>query len=392
MRRVTILGATGSVGRSAIEVIKADPAGFAVHAVTANRDAKGLAEAARALGARHAVVADAAEEPTLAAALAGSGIRTGAGAAAMEDAASAPVDVTLSAIVGAAGLRATAAAVRAGSNIALANKECLICAGEAFMSLARRHGVRVLPVDSEHNALFQLLEDRNPADIESVTITASGGPFRTWPAERLAHATSGEALAHPTWSMGAKITIDSATLMNKGLELIEARHLFQLPPERLSVLVHPQSVVHALITFCDGSMHAEIGAPDMRRPIAHCLYWPERPRTPLARLDLAALRQLSFEAPDLQRFPALALARQALVRGDGAPTVLNAANEIAVNAFLADRIGFLDIAALVGRTLEAADAAGLLVEPESIETALELDREARQIAARSLQVAAQAAN
>ncbi|HEX2256287.1 MAG TPA: 1-deoxy-D-xylulose-5-phosphate reductoisomerase [Afifellaceae bacterium] len=390
-RRVTIIGATGSVGASAVEVISADPAGFAVHAVTANRDAGRLAEVARRLGARHAVVADEAQAPELQAALAGSGIRVGGGQAALEEAAAEPVEVVLSAIVGAAGLRATAAAVRAGSNIALANKECLICAGEAFMALVRRHGVRVLPVDSEHNAVFQLIEGRDPADVESVTITASGGPFRTWPAERLARATPAEALAHPTWSMGAKISIDSATLMNKGLELIEARHLFQLAPERLEVLVHPQSVVHALITFRDGSMHAEIGAADMRRPIAYCLYWPERPRTAAAKLDLAALGRLSFEAPDLERFPALALARQALGRGEGAPTVLNAANEIAVNAFLAGRIGFAEIAVLVGRTIEAADAAGLLAEPDSIETALELDGEARQIAARSLQVAAPAA-
>lgn len=390
-RRVTILGATGSIGGSAIEVIRADPAAFAVHAVTANRDAEKLAAVARLLGARHAVVADEAQWPALHAALAGSGIRAGAGLAALEEAAAEPVDIVLSAIVGAAGLRATAAAVRAGSNIALANKECLICAGEAFMALARRHGVRILPVDSEHNAVFQLLEGRDLADIDCITITASGGPFRTWPAERLARATPGEALAHPTWSMGAKITIDSATLMNKGLELIEARHLFGLPPERLHVLVHPQSVVHALITFRDGAMHAEIGAPDMRRPIAYCLSWPARPRRPLARLDLAALGELRFESPDLERFPALALARQALVRGEGAPTVLNAANEVAVGAFLTGRIGFTGIAALVARTVEAAEAAGLLVEPDSVETALELDREARQIAARSLRVAAQAA-
>ena len=392
MRRVTILGATGSVGTSAVEVIRADPDRFAVQAVTANRDAGKLAEVARSLRARRAVVADEAQGPALVAALAGSGISAAAGLAALEDAASEPVDVALSAIVGAAGLSATAAAVRAGSNVALAHKECLICAGEAFMGLVRRHGVRVLPVDSEHNALFQLLEERDRAEIDSVTITASGGPFRTWPAERLARATPAEALAHPTWSMGAKITIDSATLMNKGLELIEARHLFRLPPERLDVLVHPQSVVHALITFHDGSMHAEIAAPDMRRPIAYCLYWPDRPRTPLARLDLAALGRLSFEAPDLERFPALGMARQALLRGEGAPTVLNAANEIAVHAFLAGRIGFAEIAAVVRRTLEAAEVGGLLAEPDSIESALELDREARQIAARCLRQTAEAAN
>jgi 1-deoxy-D-xylulose-5-phosphate reductoisomerase len=390
-RRVTILGATGSVGTSAVEVIESDPGAFAVHGVTANANAEQLAALARRLGARHAVVADEAQWPALKAALAGSGIGAGAGQAALQEVAAAPVDVTLSAIVGAAGLRATAAAVSASNRIALANKECLICAGEAFMRLVRRHEVQVLPVDSEHNALFQLLEGRNPAEVDSLTITASGGPFRTWPAERLAQATPREAVAHPTWSMGAKISIDSATLMNKGLELIEAGHLFGIGADRLQVLVHPQSAVHALITFRDGSMHAEIGAADMRRPIAYCLSWPERPRMPAARLDLAALGQLTFETPDLRRFPALALARQALERGDGAPTVLNAANEIAVQAFLGTRIGFTDIPAIVGRTLEAAEAAGLLVEPDSIETALELDREARQIAARCLRLGAEAA-
>jgi 1-deoxy-D-xylulose-5-phosphate reductoisomerase len=391
-RRLTILGATGSIGTSAADVIRADPERFEIHAVTALANAPKLAERARVLGARRAVVADDAQGPTLEAMLAGSGIRADAGEAALQDAAGEKVDLTLSAIVGAAGLRATAAAVRAGNDVALANKECLVCAGAAFVQLAREADVRLLPVDSEHNALFQLLEGRDPGTVQSVTITASGGPFRTWPAEQLARATPAEALAHPTWSMGDKITIDSATLMNKGLELIEARHLFGLEPDRLRVLVHPQSMVHAMVTFVDGSIHAELGPADMRRPIAHCLYWPERPARTWGSLDLAALGQLTFEEPDLDRFPALALAREALVRGAGAPTVLNAANEVAVAAFLQSRIGFADIPPLVARALDRADRAGLLIEPATIEAALELDQEARQIAARGLQVGVAAAN
>jgi 1-deoxy-D-xylulose-5-phosphate reductoisomerase len=380
MRRVTLLGATGSVGSSAVEVISADPDRFEVYAVTAHSNGAKLADTARRLRARRAVVADEGSLNALREGLVGTDIAAAAGIEAMEEAAGERVDVVLSAIVGAAGLRATAAAIEAGSNIALANKECLVCAGRAFMALARARAVRILPVDSEHNALFQLLDGRDPASIRSYTITASGGPFRTWPAERLRRVTPEQALAHPTWSMGAKISIDSATLMNKGLELIEAHHLFGIAPESLDVLVHPQSVVHALIAFRDGSVHAELGAADMRRPIGYCLYWPDRAAEAATPLDLAAVGSLTFERPDPARFPALRLATEALARGAGAPTVLNAANEVAVHAFLAGRAPFTAIARIVENTLTTAAGGGLLDEPASVEEALALDAEARHIA------------
>jgi 1-deoxy-D-xylulose-5-phosphate reductoisomerase len=286
----------------------------------------------------------------------------------------------LSAIVGAAGLKATAAAIRSGSDIALANKECLICAGAAFMALSREYGVRVLPVDSEHNALYQLIDGRNAAEIRSYTLTASGGPFRSWTLEQMAKATPQQAVAHPTWSMGAKISVDSATLMNKGLELIEAHHLFALPPDALDVVVHPQSVVHALITFHDGSIHAELGPADMRRPIGYCLHWPERVGDPFTTLDLATVAQLTFERADTERFPALGLAMAALRRGEGASTVLNAANEIAVAAFLSNLIAFTAIPQIVEIALTQAESEGLLREPATVEEALALDAVARDIA------------
>ena len=384
-RLITILGATGSIGDSAADIIARDRGRFAVHVVTANGNAAALAERALALGARKAVLADEQALPALREALAGTAIVTAAGEAALEEVAADRVDMVISAIVGAAGVRPTAAAVRAGNDIALANKECLICAGDAFMLLVRDNGVRLLPVDSEHNALFQLIEGRDVRDIVTYTITASGGPFRTWPADRLAKATPKQALAHPTWSMGDKVTIDSATLMNKGLELIEAMHLFALPPEKLDVLVHPQSVVHAMATFVDGSIHAEMGAPDMRRPIAFCLHWPDRCGWAAARLDLAAVAELTFEHADLKRFPALRLAREAMIKGDGAPTVLNAANEVAVDAFLRGGLGFTQLPAIVEQTIAKADSRGLLIRPASIDDALELNRQSRIIAHGELQ-------
>ena len=380
-RRITILGATGSIGRSAADVVAADPEGFAVEAVTGGTDAARLAEVARRLRARRAVLASPERLEELRERLGRSGIAAAAGPVALHEAAAEKVDVVLSAIVGAAGLPPTAAAIEAGNRIALANKECLTCAGAAFMALARRCGVAILPVDSEHNALFQLLEGRDRSAIRAYTITASGGPFRTWPAERIARATPEQALAHPTWSMGAKISIDSATLMNKGLELIEAHHLFGIAPEALHVVVHPQSIVHALVAFRDGSMHAELGTADMRRPIAHCLYWPERPQRGVSPLDLPSMGPLHFEAPDMERFPALALAMNALREGSGAPTVLNAANEIAVGAFLAGRIGFAAIPRVVEKSLTIAARQGLLREPHSLDEALSLDSAARTIAA-----------
>ena len=379
-RRLTLLGATGSVGSSAADVISFSPDSFEVHAVTAHSNGAKLAVTARRLRARRAVVVDEKSLATLRDDLFGTGISAAAGDEAMEEAAAEPVDMVLSAIVGAAGLKATAAAIQSGSNIALANKECLICAGTAFMALARKHNVRVLPVDSEHNALYQLIDKRDPGEIETYTLTASGGPFRTWAAERLATATPQQAVAHPVWSMGAKISVDSATLMNKGLELIEAHHLFGIPPGKLAVLVHPQSVVHAMITFGDGSVHAELGPADMRRPIGYCLHWPERAAKPVATLDLAAIGKLDFEQPDIGRFPALGLAKEALRSRNGAATVLNAANEVAVAAFLAGQIAFTAIPQIVEISLTAAESEGLLAEPASIDEALALDSLARKIA------------
>jgi 1-deoxy-D-xylulose-5-phosphate reductoisomerase len=302
----------------------------------------------------------------------------------MADAAAIPVDWTMAAIAGAAGLAPTIAAVRRGGVVALATKECLVCAGAAFMREVARAGTTLLPVDSEHNALAQALGGQSIEHVESMTLTASGGPFRGWTAERIAAARPEDALKHPTWSMGAKITIDSATLMNKGLELIEAHHLFGLPAARLDVVVHPQSVIHGLVAFRDGAVTAGLAAPDMRVPIAHTLAYPERMPTPAARLDLARIGSLTFEAPDLLRFPALRLAREALAAGGAAATVLNAANEVAVGLFLSRRIGFMDIAAIVEDVLDRAVGLGLVAAPPTVEDALALDAEARRLASERL--------
>ncbi len=386
VRRVTILGATGSIGTSTAAVIAGAPERYRVEAVTARTDAAGLAAVARRLGARRAILLEESGLESLRAALAGTETVAAAGAAALIEAAATPVDVVVAAIVGAAGVLPTVAAVGAGNTIALANKECLTCAGVPFMALAEKHEVRILPVDSEHSALFQLIDNSRSEHIEKYTITASGGPFRNWPEDRLATATPGDALAHPVWSMGPKISVDSATLMNKGLELIEAHHLFGIPPERLDVLVHPQSVVHAMVTFADGSVHAEMATPDMQRPIALCLDWPARPAVTVGRLDLAAVGTLAFETPDVERFPALALAQAALATGNGASTVVNAANEVAVEAFLTQRIAFTGIAGVASQTWREAETAGLLGEPGTIDDALALDRAARQIAADGVKV------
>ncbi|MCC6982656.1 MAG: 1-deoxy-D-xylulose-5-phosphate reductoisomerase [Bauldia sp.] len=376
-RRITLLGATGSIGASTIAVVRERPADFAIETVTANRDAARLAELARSVGAKRAVLADAAGYAELKAALAGTDIAPAAGPAALAEAAAAEADIVVAAIVGAAGLAPTLAAVEAGRTVALANKECLVCAGALFSAAAKRRGVQVLPVDSEHNAIFQAMGSGARTDVRRVILTASGGPFRTTSKEALRSVTREQALKHPNWSMGQKITIDSATLMNKGLELIEAHHLFGTPPSELEVLVHPQSVIHGLVEFRDGSVIAALAMPDMRVPIAHCLAWPDRLDGPCEPLDLAKVATLSFEEPDMDRFPALALARHAMETGRGAPTVLNAANEVAVAEFLADRISFLGIAALVEATLEAAERGGLLQEPATVEHALELDRAGR---------------
>ena len=378
MKSVIVLGATGSVGTQTVELLAAAPERYAVRALVGGRNAVLLATQARRLGARLAVVAEAAAWPALRDALAGSGIEAAAGADAVVAAAGIGADWTMAAITGAAGLPATLAAIRGGGVVALANKEALVCAGAAMLAAVAAHGATLLPVDSEHNAIFQAMADGNRDAIEGITLTASGGPFRTASLDDMARARPEAALRHPIWSMGAKISIDSATMMNKGLELIEAARLFDLPSAAIAVLVHPQSVIHGMVHYRDGSVLAQLGSPDMRTPIAHTLAWPRRIATAAPRLDLAQLGQLTFEPPDERRFPALRLARAALEAGGGAPCVLNAANEVAVAAFLARRIGFLDIAATVGHVLEEAGAPAAA----TIEDVLALDAGSRAIARR----------
>ena len=378
-RTVSILGSTGSVGTQTVDLLTAAPAGsFRVVALAAGRNARLLAEQAIALGAAHAVVADPAAYAELRALLSGTGITAAAGPEAVEAAAALPADWTMAAITGAAGLASTLAAVRRGGAVALANKEALVCAGDVMLRAVRAAGATLLPVDSEHNAIFQSLADGNRGAVEKIVLTASGGPFRTASHEAMARATPEAALKHPVWSMGAKISIDSATLMNKGLEVIEAARLFDLPEPMIEVLVHPQSVIHGMVCYRDGSVLAQLGAPDMRIPIAHTLAWPARMPTASPRLDLAAVARLEFFPPDAARFPALELARAALRAGGGAPTILSAANEVAVEAFLQRRIGFLDIAALVARVLDRMGAPAT----ETLAEVVEIDAEARRIAKR----------
>ncbi len=376
-RRVTILGSTGSVGQSTIDLLSRHRDRFTVEALTANRNAALLAEQAKALGARFAAVADPADYPALKEALSGSGIAVACGREALVEAALRPADWVMAGIVGAAGLEPTLAAVRQGRIVAFANKEVLVCAGNLFMREVAAHGATLLPVDSEHNAIWQCFDFERVEGIEKITLTCSGGPFREREMAEMRNVTVAQAVAHPTWNMGAKISVDSATLMNKGLEVIEAHHLFQLPSERIDVVIHPQSVIHGLVTYCDGSVLAHLGSPDMRTPIAYALGWPGRAAAPTARLDLAEIGRLTFAPPDEARFPALRLAREALREGGGAPTVLNAANEMAVHAFLAGRIGFLDIAATVERTLETIPGCSL----DSLDEVYDLDKTARDIAA-----------
>jgi 1-deoxy-D-xylulose-5-phosphate reductoisomerase len=379
-RSVTILGATGSIGASTIDLIKREPQRYRVEALTANKNATALAALARELGARFAAVGDQSAYGELKSALSGSGIEAGAGENALVEAAQRPAQWVMGAITGAAGLRPTLAAAERGAMVALANKECLVCAGGLFMRRAAAAGATVLPVDSEHNALFQAMCSGRREDVRRVILTASGGPFRTWTREAIAAATPEQALKHPNWSMGPKVTIDSATLMNKGLEVIEAFHLFALTPDEIDVLVHPQSIVHGLVEFRDGSLIAQLGSPDMRIPIAHCLAWPRRINGPAPRLDLAKAATLTFESPDLDRFPALALARRALEVGGGAPTVLNAANEVAVAEFLNKNLDFSGISRLVEATLEAARRQDLTGEPTTVDHALSVDHDSRLLA------------
>jgi 1-deoxy-D-xylulose-5-phosphate reductoisomerase len=376
-RRVTILGSTGSVGQSTVDLLLRNPDGYEVEALTANRNPDRLAEQARALRARFAAIADAAHYPALRDALAGTGIEAGCGGAALAEAAMRPADWVMAGIVGAAGLAPTLAAIRRGAIVALANKEVLVCAGELFMQEVARAGATLLPVDSEHNAIWQCFDLERADTVERIILTASGGPFRERAFEEMRAVTPTEAVAHPNWSMGAKISVDSATMMNKGLELIEAHHLFRLPLERVEIVVHPQSIVHGAVVYRDGSVLAQLGSPDMRTPIAYALAWPDRIETPAKRLDLAAIGRLTFESPDERRFPALRIAREALIRGGGCPTVLNAANETAVHAFLDRRIGFLDIVETVERTLEAIPEGEL----ESLDDVYNFDTAAREIAA-----------
>ena len=353
-RRVSILGATGSVGLATLDLIgRAEPGAYSIIALTARSNAAELARQAIRFQARCVAIADPAAAPALQAALKDyPHIEIGVGDDAVCEAAAREADWTMAAIVGAAGLKPTLAALRQGRALAFANKECLVCAGALFMDEAARCGTTLLPVDSEHNAVFQVFDPAQRSAIRSITLTASGGPFREASRESMARATRADALAHPTWTMGAKISIDSATMMNKGLEVIEACWLFDLPPDRVEVVVHPQSIIHGMVEYADGSLLAQLGSPDMRTPIASALAWPQRMAVPVERLRLTDIARLDFAPPDLSRFPSIRLARAAMEAGGIAPAVLNAANEIAVEAFLADRIGFLDIAAGVEEVLE----------------------------------------
>jgi len=378
VRSVTVLGSTGSVGTQTVELLTSEPHRFQVRALVAGRNTALLATQAIALHAELAVVSDPALYQDLCQALAGTAVKAAAGPDAVIAAASLPADWTMAAITGAVGLAPTLAAIRGGRAVALANKEALVCAGDVMLRAVKAAGATLLPVDSEHNAIFQSLADGNRGAVEKIVLTASGGPFRTTSLDDMAKATPEMALKHPIWSMGAKISIDSATLMNKGLEVIEAARLFGLTEDQIDVLVHPQSVIHGLVYYHDGSVLAQLGAPDMRIPIAHTLAWPGRMATASPRLDLAAVAQLEFAAPDLARFPALGLARDALRAGGSAPTILSAANEIAVEAFLQRRIGFLDIARTVSRVMETMNAPNA----DTLEEVIDLDLAARRAATR----------
>ena len=384
MKTVSILGATGSIGQSTLDLLMRAPDQYRVLALTAATDVDGLAAVAKAAQARLAVIADETRYEALKQALAGTGIDVAAGPQALVEAAALEADWTMAAIVGCAGLAPTLAALEQGRTVALANKEALVSAGDLMLAVARRSGATLLPTDSEHNAVFQCLDQSAPKGVARIILTASGGPFRTWSHAEMKAAVPEQALKHPNWSMGAKITIDSATMFNKGLELIEAHYLFDMPADRLDVIFHPQSVIHSMVEYVDGSVLAQMGAPDMRIPIAHCLAWPDRIDTPVARLNLAEIARLDFEAPDEARFPALRLARAAMVAGGAKPAILNASNEVAVAGFLQRRIAFTDIAEIVESVLHAYDPAA----PSAISDVLEIDGEARRLAARSMEARA----
>ena len=377
-RSVTILGSTGSIGSNTIDLLQRHPERFSVAALTANRNIDLLAEQARKTGAKLAVTADPSRYNELKAALSGSDIRAAAGPEAVEEAAGMPADFVMAGIVGAAGLGPTLAAVKRGAIVGLANKECLVCAGDLMIGEVARAGATLLPVDSEHNAIFQVFDFERDSGVSKIVLTASGGPFRTADMATMTGATPEQAVAHPNWDMGAKISVDSATMMNKGLEIIEAFHLFPVSAKQIEVLVHPQSVIHSMVEYIDGSVLAQLGSPDMRTPIAYSLAWPERISAPTAKLDLAELGTLTFEKPDLQRFPCLRLAQSALEAGAAAAIVLNAANEVAVGGFLQGNIGFMDIPRIVETCLEKAES----MPVTSIEQVKEIDSETRIVAAK----------
>jgi len=379
--RITVLGATGSIGQSLADLIERNPEKFDVVALVANRNAELLADMARKLGASAAVLADESCLADLSDRLQGSGIHASAGDAAVLEAVDRETDLVVGAVVGAAGLRPTMHAIRSGRRIALANKECLVCAGDLFMARIRETGAELLPVDSEHNAIFQVFERDKADQVEKVVLTASGGPFRQLSKAEMKAVTPQQALKHPNWEMGSRITIDSATLMNKGFEVIEASYLFPVSHDQLDVLVHPQSVVHGLVQYKDGSLLAQLGSPDMRTPIAHCLAYPERMEVPVKKLDLAEIASLTFEKPDMDRFPALRLALEAMRAGGCAPAVANAVDEVVVEAFLAGRAGFMDIPGAIEAVLDTMDGRGDLGGAQNVEDILAIDAAARAMAA-----------
>ena len=375
-RSITILGSTGSIGRNTVSLIEANPAAYRVQALTAHKNVDLLAEQARRLRPALAVVADEGHYAALKQALAGTSVRVAAGKQGLNEAAALPSDWVMAGIVGAAGLAPTLEAVRRSAVVALANKECLVCAGDLMLREVARHGATLLPVDSEHNAISQVFDFERPERVEKVILTASGGPFREYDRSAMADVTPAQAIAHPNWDMGAKISIDSATMMNKGLELIEAVHLFPIEADQIEILVHPQSVVHSMVAYCDGSVLAQLGSPDMRTPISYSLAWPDRIEAPVPRLDLADIGKLTFEKPDVQKFPAIRLAREVLSLGGAFATALNAANEVAVHGFLDGRIGFLDIVAIVEDTLSRVEHGSI----NSLEQVSEIDLDTREIA------------
>lgn len=384
-RSVTVLGSTGSIGCSTIDLLQRNPEAFKVVALVGGRQVEKLAEQARQVRPEIAVIADESKYDQLKQALAGTDIEVAAGQQAVIEAAERPVDWVMAAIIGAAGLAPTLAAARKGAIIALANKEALVCSGKLFQAVIQENNGTLLPVDSEHNAIYQVFDGARDKTIRKIILTASGGPFRRSSLEEMRHVTPEQAVAHPNWSMGAKISVDSSTMMNKGLEMIEAHFLFNLPEEQIDVVVHPQSIIHSMVDYVDGSVLAQLGCPDMRTPIAYSLAWPDRMVTPVEQLDLAKIAELTFEAPDLERFKALSLARLALREGKSAPCVFNAANEVAVSAFFDRKIGYLDIADLVETVLQRTD----FIEVMDLETVYDIDRETRRHATEILKEFAQ---